>query len=42
MSMFAALDKVTPDTENIRVLNLGAVKLTTVQMVQAAVAEYDK
>jgi hypothetical protein len=27
MLMFATLDKANPDTENIRGLNLGAVKL---------------
>jgi hypothetical protein len=31
MQMFAAAEKVKPDTENIRGLNLAAVKGTTVQ-----------
>jgi hypothetical protein len=30
MKMFATLDKVKPDAENIRVLNLVAVMCTTV------------
>jgi hypothetical protein len=32
MKMFATLDKVNPDTENIRGFNLAAVKHTTVQV----------
>jgi hypothetical protein len=32
MNMFAVYDKVKPDIENIRGLNLEAVKLTTVQV----------
>jgi hypothetical protein len=32
MRMFATLDKVKPDTENIRGLNLAAVMCMTVQM----------
>jgi hypothetical protein len=32
--MFAALDKVKPDTENGRGLNLAVVKLTTVQVTK--------
>jgi hypothetical protein len=32
MDMITALDKAKPDTENIRGLNLAAVKLTTVQV----------
>jgi hypothetical protein len=34
MQMFATLDKATPDTGNIRALNLAAVKHTTVQMTR--------
>jgi hypothetical protein len=34
MNMFAAEDKAKPDTENIRGLNLAAVKLTTVQVIR--------
>jgi hypothetical protein len=32
--MFATYDKAKPDTENIRGLNLGAAKLTTVQVTK--------
>jgi hypothetical protein len=32
--MLAALGKAKPDTENIRGLNLAAVKLTTVQATE--------
>jgi hypothetical protein len=32
--MFAAQDKVKPDTKNTRGLNLAAVKLTTVQVAK--------
>jgi hypothetical protein len=34
MNKFAVKDKVKPDTENIRGLNLAAVKLTTVQVTK--------
>jgi hypothetical protein len=34
MQMFATLDKVSPDTGNIRGLNLAAVKYTTVQVTR--------
>jgi hypothetical protein len=34
MLMFATLDKANPDTENIRGLNLAAVKYTTVQVTR--------
>jgi hypothetical protein len=34
MNMFAELDKVKPDTENLRGLNLAVVKLTTVQVTR--------
>jgi hypothetical protein len=34
MIMFAAYDKAKPDIENLRGLNLAAVKLTTVQMTK--------
>jgi hypothetical protein len=34
MLMFATLDKANPDTENIRGLNLAAVKHTTVQVTR--------
>jgi hypothetical protein len=34
MKMFATLDKEKPDTENIRGLNLAAVKHTTVQVIR--------
>jgi hypothetical protein len=34
MNMFEAQDKAKPDTENIRGLNLVAVKLTTVQVTK--------
>jgi hypothetical protein len=33
-NMFAVHDKVKPDTENIRGLNLAAVKLTTVHVTR--------
>jgi hypothetical protein len=32
MNMFAARDKAKPDIEDIRGLNLAAIKLTTVQV----------
>jgi hypothetical protein len=34
MNMFAVQDKVKPDIENIRGLNLAVVKLTTVQVIR--------
>jgi hypothetical protein len=34
MNMFAVLDKVKPDVENIRGLKLAIVKLTTVQVTK--------
>jgi hypothetical protein len=34
MQMFATLDKMNPDTGNIRSLNLAAVKGTTVQVTR--------
>jgi hypothetical protein len=34
MQIFAILDKAKPDTENIRDLNLAAVKQTTVQVTR--------
>jgi hypothetical protein len=34
MLMFATLDKANPDTENIRGLNLAAVKHTTAQVTR--------
>jgi hypothetical protein len=34
MNMFAVQDKVKPDVENIRSLNLAVVKLTTVQVTK--------
>jgi hypothetical protein len=34
MKMFAILDKVKPDIENIRGLNLAAVRHTTVQVTR--------
>jgi hypothetical protein len=34
MNMFAAQDKAKPDIENVRGLNLAAVKLTTVQITK--------
>jgi hypothetical protein len=34
MKMFAALEQVKPNTENIRDLNLAAVKHTTVQVTK--------
>jgi hypothetical protein len=34
MAVFALQDKVKPDTENVRGLNLAAVKLTTVQVTK--------
>jgi hypothetical protein len=37
MGMFATLDKVKPDIESIRGLNLAAVTCTTVQVSKSAV-----
>jgi hypothetical protein len=34
MNMFTAQDRVKPDAENIRALNLAVVKLTTVQVTR--------
>jgi hypothetical protein len=34
MDIFAAEDKAKPDIENIRGLNLGVVKFTTVQVTK--------
>jgi hypothetical protein len=34
MNMFVEQDKAKPDTENIRDLNLAAVKLTTIQVTE--------
>jgi hypothetical protein len=34
MNMFAAQDKAKPDTENIRGLNLAAVKLMTAEVTK--------
>jgi hypothetical protein len=34
INMFTAPDKAKPDTENVRDLNLAAVKLTTIQVTK--------
>jgi hypothetical protein len=34
MKTFAVLDQVKPDAENIRGLNLAAVKLATIQVIE--------
>jgi hypothetical protein len=41
MNIFAVWDKVKPDIEDIRGLNLAVVKLRTVQVNKAAVVACD-